>query len=363
MSTSGDNATPAVAAGPSSGGARALLVVVEPPSGGSEAVGMVGAAGAVLLTEGARLARDLGVDPHFVTWPAGAEVDPELLAAALADLVEHTRARAVVLADTDVGRQLAPMVAHRLGSGAVVGCSDVLLREEAEGGGRAGRRADGGPGSCAEGGRGPRTLAFVKPVYGGWLEREIEPGAGVVPVATLDLTGMEAPDSPSDGLPTPEVLQIEVGAPGAQPHVQHLETIPPDPRSVDLVHARRIVAAGAGSASEDLLAAVRELAELLEGSVGATRPVVDDGRLPKERLIGQTGRTVTPELYLALGISGSPHHVAGVRKADRILSINRDVRAPIFQFSDVGYVADLEVVLPGLVQRIKEWRDAPGSPD
>ena len=152
-------------------------------------------------------------------------------------------------------------------------------------------------------------------------------------------------------------------APQLRPRVRHLETIPPDPRTVDLVHARRIVAAGSGSASDDLLAAVRELADLLEGSVGATRPVVDDGRLPKERLIGQTGRTVTPELYLALGISGSPHHVAGVQKADRILSINRDVRAPIFQFSDVGYVADLEAVLPALVQKIKEWRDAPGRPE
>ncbi len=143
------------------------------------------------------------------------------------------------------------------------------------------------------------------------------------------------------------------------PRVRHMETLPPDARSVDLVHAKRIVAAGMGSASETLLAAVHELAGLLEGSVGATRPVVDEGRLPKERLIGQTGRTVAPDLYVALGISGSPHHVAGVRKADRVLSINRDVRAPIFQFSDVGYVADLEAVLPALIARIKEWRDAP----
>jgi electron transfer flavoprotein alpha subunit len=90
--------------------------------------------------------------------------------------------------------------------------------------------------------------------------------------------------------------------------------------------------------------------------------VVDDGRLPKERLIGQTGRTVTPELYMALGISGSPHHIAGLRRADRVLSVNRDVRAPIFQFSDVGYVADLELVLPALVSRIKEWRGAIESP-
>ena len=282
------------------------------------------------------------------------DVDLEPLAAALADLVARTPPAALLLADTDVGRQLAPMVAHRLGSGAVVGCSDVLVREEPRGGSGAGRR----------------TLAFVKPVYGGWLEREIDSAAGFVPVATLDLAGMEEPESPADGLPAPEFVEMETGALAtvesgvlAPPRVRRLELVAPDARSVDLVHARRIVAAGSGSASENLLAAVYELAELLEGSVGATRPVVDDGRLPKERLIGQTGKTVSPELYLALGISGSPHHVAGVRGADRILSVNRDVRAPIFQFSDIGYVADLEMVLPALVQKIKEWRDAPGSPD
>ena len=121
------------------------------------------------------------------------------------------------------------------------------------------------------------------------------------------------------------------------------------------------MAAGSGVAGEGLRDAVGDLADLLDGSVGATRPVTDEGHLPKERLIGQTGRSVTPELYLALGISGSPHHLAGVRSADRILSVNRDVRAPIFQFSDVGYVADLEEVLPALVARIKAWRDEPGS--
>ena len=89
--------------------------------------------------------------------------------------------------------------------------------------------------------------------------------------------------------------------------------------------------------------------------------MTDEARLPKERLIGQTGRSVTPELYVALGVSGSPHHVAGVRSADRIIAVNRDVRAPIFQFSDVGYVADLEEVLPALVRRIGEWRDEPSD--
>jgi electron transfer flavoprotein alpha subunit len=183
--------------------------------------------------------------------------------------------------------------------------------------------------------------------------------AGGTLIVTLDLTGAGPATALAAGaFAEPQVLEIDSGA--ASP-VRHLELIPPDARSVDLVHARRIVAAGSGVASDGLLDAVRELADLLEGSVGATRPMTDGGRLPKERLIGQTGRSVSPELYLALGISGSPHHVAGVRGADRVLSVNRDHRAPMFQFSDVGYVADLETVLPALVRRISEWRDEPGS--
>ena len=105
-----------------------------------------------------------------------------------------------------------------------------------------------------------------------------------------------------------------------------------------------------------MIAVVEEFAELLQGSLGATRPVVDDGFLPKERMIGQTGKMVAPELYVSLGISGSPHHVAGIQDAEKIISVNKDVRAPIFQLSDIGFIGDLKQILPKLVKRIKEWK-------
>jgi electron transfer flavoprotein alpha subunit len=330
-----------------------LLVAVEPGEG------PVATVGRALLAEGVRLAGELGVDLRAVTWTAEADLDAEAIAGRLAGMAAPLAPRAILLVDTDLGRQVAPLVAHILGTGAVLGCSDVRVSpgagDQQVGWGAGGERvACGAEGALA----GRDSVVFVKPVYGGWLEQEVEPVSGFTPVVTLVLDGLEPPDDSVAGLPGPQVLDIASSVP---PRVSHLETVAPDARSVDLVHAKRIVAAGSGSASEKLLAAVQELADLLDGSVGATRPVVDEGRLPKERLIGQTGRTVNPELYLALGISGSPHHVAAVRGADRILSINRDTRAPIFQFSDVGYVGDLELVLPALVQRIKEWRDEPGG--
>lgn len=321
----------ATAAPPVGGpGGRSLLVVVEPPGDGLES------RSGALLAEAARLASRLGVDVRSVTWPLEPGIEPETLAVAVAEAASRAQAVVALIADTDLGRRLAPLVAHRLSSGAVVDCTDV--------------RVDRG------------RPVFVKPVYGGRLEQEIAPAAGTIPVVALDLAGPAEPaaetasEATARALPSPEVLTVEALH---QPRVRSLEVTPPDPASVDLVYASRIVAAGSGSVSPGLLAAVDELAALLEGSVGATRPVVDDGHLPKERLIGQTGRTVSPELYMALGVSGSPHHVAGVRAAEKIVAINRDVRAPIFQFADVGYVADLEVILPALVQRIKEWRDAP----
>jgi electron transfer flavoprotein alpha subunit len=315
-----------------------LLVVVEP------GVDPAGPSALALGAEAARLAGALRAGLRCVTWPADTPAPIESVADALAELMTTARPVAVLLLDTDTSRQLAPMVAHRRGGGAVVGCSDVVVH--------------GLPDATAADGRDGPPLSFCKPVYGGWLQREVRAADGAGPVVTLDLAGIETPTPDTEALADPQVLDLKAVA---DPAVRHLETVPPDARSVDLVHARRIVAAGVGATGDDLLAAVGELADLLQGSVGATRPVTDDGRLPKERLIGQTGRSVAPDLYVALGVSGSPHHVAGVRSADRVLSVNRDVRAPIFQFSDVGYVADLEEVLPALVRRISEWRDEPAD--
>ena len=97
------------------------------------------------------------------------------------------------------------------------------------------------------------------------------------------------------------------------PHTEYLDLIPPDYRTVDIVHAKRIIGVGAGCADPQLLEMVNDLSSILEGSLGTTRPVVDDGYLPRERMIGQTGKTVMPDFYLALGISGSPHHIAGIQ--------------------------------------------------
>ena len=128
--------------------------------------------------------------------------------------------------------------------------------------------------------------------------------------------------------------------------------IPPDPQTVDLTEAEVIFSAGKGC-DKQTFSQLQELCRLLNVSCGVTRPVFDLGWTGFERMVGQTGRTVTPRLYVALGISGSMHHVGGIKDSRRIISVNSDAKAPIFPNSDEGYVADLKEILPRLIDRAK----------
>jgi electron transfer flavoprotein alpha subunit len=128
--------------------------------------------------------------------------------------------------------------------------------------------------------------------------------------------------------------------------------IPADPQTVDLTEADVIFSAGKGC-NPTTFAQLQELCRLLNVSFGVTRPVWDMGWTGFERMIGQTGRTVTPRLYLALGISGSMHHIGGIKDSRRLVAVNSDAKAPIFPNTDEGFVADLNEILPKLVERVR----------
>jgi electron transfer flavoprotein alpha subunit len=128
--------------------------------------------------------------------------------------------------------------------------------------------------------------------------------------------------------------------------------IPPDPQTVDLTEAEVIFSAGKGC-DPDTFEQLKELCKLLNVSFGVTRPVYDMGWTGFERMVGQTGRTVTPRLYVALGISGSMHHIGGIKDSRRIVAVNCDAKAPIFPNVDEGFVGDLKEVLPRLLEQVK----------
>ena len=114
-----------------------------------------------------------------------------------------------------------------------------------------------------------------------------------------------------------------------------------------------IVAGGRGVGGPDGFSVVRDLADALGGAVGATRAAVDAGWIPYAQQIGQTGKIVKPALYLALGISGAIQHKVGMQSAENIVAINKDANAPIFEFSDLGIVGDLNKILPKLTEALK----------
>jgi electron transfer flavoprotein alpha subunit len=124
--------------------------------------------------------------------------------------------------------------------------------------------------------------------------------------------------------------------------------------TVDITKAERIVSVGRGIGGPDNIEAARELAAALGAELAASRPVVDSGWLPRERQVGKSGMTVKPKLYLAVGISGAPEHLEGMRGAGLVIAVNTDPRAPIFQAAGYGTTCDLCDLLPALSARLRE---------
>ncbi|HEY6874621.1 MAG TPA: electron transfer flavoprotein subunit alpha/FixB family protein [Geobacteraceae bacterium] len=251
---------------------------------------------------------------------------PALLGLTLAQLVAAESANLLVLPHNDLGATLAPVVAAALDA--------ALLTEVAT----ARRGSDG--------------VHLSRQALGNRIaETKVWDGSRplVITVPTRSLSQVLLPSvRPS----TPALADWQ---PAEQPQVAAatvITRIPPDPQTVDLTEAEVIFSAGKGCdpATFDQL---KELCRLLNVSFGVTRPVFDLGWTGFERMVGQTGRTVVPRFYLALGISGSMHHVGGIKDSKRIVAVNSDPKAPIFPNSDEGYVADLREVLPLLLERAR----------
>ena len=271
-----------------------------------------------LLSEGGRIASLLGGNLTAL------HADPPTHSShAWVQMARRFPFRLLLFAHTEKGRELAPLIAQALETAAVMDCFDIRFRNG--------------------------NLYYARYVYGGQFEQEVS-FADPPEIATLNPDSLETRDVVSASMIRMEIPEEADGK-------RTIKTIPPDFRTVDIRYAKRIMDIGAGCDNPALLELAEELASLLEASIGTTRLVVDNGRIPKTRMIGQTGKTTSPELCLTLGVSGSPHHVAGLQKAAKIFAVNTDERAPIFGVSDAGFVTDLNSLLPKLISRIKQYRE------
>ncbi len=152
------------------------------------------------------------------------------------------------------------------------------------------------------------------------------------------------------------VVKVKAEIPVKELKTKFIELIKPSAEEVDISQADVIVSVGRGIGDKDNLPIVESLAEAIGAALGASRPVVDNGWLPKSRQVGQSGKTVKPKVYLAVGISGAMQHVMGMKGSETVIAINKDPNAPIFDVSDYGVVANLFDIVPTLTETIKKIR-------
>ncbi|MDH3500107.1 MAG: electron transfer flavoprotein subunit alpha/FixB family protein, partial [Acidimicrobiia bacterium] len=186
-------------------------------------------------------------------------------------------------------------------------------------------------------------LSATCQLYAGKLEADVEVEGQRAVFALLAGAG-DADAGRAAGSGAVETLDLGAPAPG----MELLGLSEPDAGDIDITTQEVLVVVGRGIESEDNIAEAVELAEALGGAVAASRPIVDQGWLPKTRQVGKSGLTVKPKVYLALGVSGAPEHIEGMRDASTIIAVNTDARAPIFGVAHYGWVGDLFDLLPEL---------------
>jgi electron transfer flavoprotein alpha subunit len=238
------------------------------------------------------------------------------------------RKPAVVLAAaTTTGRDLMPRIASDLRTGLTADCTKLEI--------------DPGNG----------LLLQTRPAFGGNILATITCERTRPQMATVRPRVMKAIDP--DGSREGAVERIEPLPEDLECRTEIIEFLPLDEGAPDISEAEVIVSGGRGLKAPENFAMLEELATLLDGSVGASRAAVDAGWMPYPHQVGQTGKTVQPRIYLACGISGAVQHRVGMQSSDRILAVNRDESAPIFDFCDSGYVGDLFEVIPALIRELK----------
>jgi electron transfer flavoprotein alpha subunit len=192
---------------------------------------------------------------------------------------------------------------------------------------------------------------FVRQLFQGKLNADVKPGGGEPHFVSIQAGAFRA-DQVEAG-----TSQVEQFIPELTPgkiRAKPLEPFRESARAVDLTSAEIIVSVGRGIKEKDNIPIVEELAKALGAELAASRPICDNGWLPMERQVGSSGQTVSPKMYLAVGISGAIQHLVGMKGAKTIVAINKDANAPIFEVADYGIVGDLFEVVPALVAEVKK---------
>ena len=245
---------------------------------------------------------------------------PETHAAAMKQVIDQAKPSIVLFGGTSNGRDLAPRLAARLNAG-VASDADRL---EWSGG----------------------KLRARRPVYSGKAFATVE----VSSAPAMATTRPNAFPAEEAGRGTAEIVEITATA---ETKAKLLETKIPEAGELSIAEADIIVSGGRGLKEAANFSLIRDLAHALGGAVGASRATVDAGWIDHQHQVGQTGRVVSPNLYIAAGVSGAIQHLAGMSSSKHIVAINKDPEAPIFRVADLGVVGDLFQIVPALTEEVK----------
>ena len=288
--------------------------------------------GVVLLGhQVAGLAQDLSrtnVDEVYVADdPLLKYYSSEAYTTVLCNLVSKCQPRAILLGATAMGKDLAPKMAARLKTCLISDCITLDLNDLG-------------------------YLVATRPMYGGKIRGEVMSNVTSLQVVTLRQNVFPAIPSSQTGKAKLEQLSIPLEA--SRPRTRVKEVLASRGAAVELTGASIIVSGGRGLKGPENFKVVEDLAKVLGAAVGASRAVVDAGWKPHSYQVGLTGKTVSPLLYIACGISGAVQHQAGMSSSRTIIAINKDPEAPIFKIASYGIVGDLFEVVPLLTQEIKK---------
>jgi electron transfer flavoprotein alpha subunit len=252
---------------------------------------------------------------------------PELYTEIVVNLAGEHRPEIILIGSTDMGRELAPLVAGQLKTGLTAHCIDLVLDKD-------------------------MILEQRIPAYGGLLSivcPERRPQMATVAKGVF-------PTLEPDDSRTGETIRIDIPTrlPG---RVKTLEIIREEPEGVPLEMASTIVAGGAGAGDREGWNDISELAATLNAALGSTRPAVDEGWTELETMIGQSGKMVSPEVYIGVGLSGEQQHMIGIVGARIMIAINNEAKSPIFEQVDYGIVDDCREFVPVLIEKIKQYQE------
>ncbi|MBQ9949098.1 MAG: electron transfer flavoprotein subunit alpha/FixB family protein [Clostridia bacterium] len=251
----------------------------------------------------------------------------EPYADAITKIIKRFNPEVVLYGATTIGRDLAPRVSARVFTGLTADCTKLDVDTE------------------------NHQVLMTRPAFGGNLMATIMCPEYRPQMATVR-PGVMQKAEPNDAHKA-EVIKFDAELKNNSNYVEIADIIKKEAKRRDIGEANILVSGGRGVGSAENFAMLRELADILGGEVSASRACVDAGWVEKDLQVGQTGKTVRPTLYIAVGISGAIQHLAGMEESGTIIAINKDESAPIFEVADYGIVGDLNTIIPELIKKLR----------